>query len=136
MSLNRHPLLYVALLAFVFTRAVTPAGYMPGTVEDDAPFVLCPSDTGSAAWLALAQGSHQNHHGHDADHAQHEHDGQHASGTDCPLSGLGSPASLEPAAARSVPPLQGVSAPIASTAALTPRTRYRLPHTRAPPHTV
>lgn len=133
MSLNRHPLLYFALLAFVFTRAVTPAGYMPGAVGDDAPFVLCPSDNGSAAWLALAHGSHQAHL--DGHHAQHEHDGQHASGTDCPLSGLGSPASLKPAAARFIPPLQGVPAPIASSAALTLRTRYQLPHTRAPPHT-
>lgn len=135
MSLTRHPLLYFAVLAFVFTRAVTPAGYMPGAVGDDAPFVLCPSDTGSAAWLALAQGSRQTHHGDHAHHAQHEHDGQHASGTDCPLSGLGSPASLEPTSARFIPPLQGVIAPTASTVALTPRTRYQLPHTRAPPHT-
>jgi hypothetical protein len=47
-------------------RAVTPAGYMPGSIADGTPFVLCPGSTpGASYFLAHGATEHSHHHHHD-----------------------------------------------------------------------
>ena len=46
-------------------RALTPAGYMPGSLADGTPFVLCPSSTpGAEYFLSRGQAgqAHEHHH--------------------------------------------------------------------------
>jgi len=111
-------------------RALIPLGYMPASVEDGGPFILCPA--GLQAELVQYLDSkrrpvqHDEHH-HDAD----RHD-QHQAESGCPIGA--SFASAIPVAPLILDtPLQPVAplvertdAPIVST----PETRY---YSRAPP---
>jgi hypothetical protein len=64
---------YSRFLALTFlvlgmaVRALTPAGYMPGSLADGTPFVLCPGGTPGARWfLGQGTGHAAHHHGHAA----------------------------------------------------------------------
>jgi hypothetical protein len=57
---------FAALLAGLAFRAITPAGYMPGTLADGTPFVLCPGSTPGAQYFLDRSGdAHQHRHHHD-----------------------------------------------------------------------
>lgn len=59
----RNKLLFVAALAMLTLRALTPDGYMPGSKGSGLLFELCPSAMPAEIMQALAGDSHH-HHGH------------------------------------------------------------------------
>ena len=65
-SRNRSRLLFIAALAMLSLRAMTPEGYMPGSSSSGLLFELCPSGMPAEIMQALAGGDHH-HHGHHGD---------------------------------------------------------------------
>ncbi len=59
----RSKLLFVAALAMLTLRALTPDGYMPGSKGSGLLFELCPSGMPVEIMQALA-GDNHHHHGH------------------------------------------------------------------------
>lgn len=56
--------LATVLVAGLALRAITPAGYMPASLADGIPFVLCHNSTpGARVFLELARGEHAHHQG-------------------------------------------------------------------------
>lgn len=53
-------LIFLSLAA----RALTPAGYMPGSVADGTPFVLCPNSTPGAGYFLERRDNGHAHHQH------------------------------------------------------------------------
>jgi hypothetical protein len=113
-------------------RALTPLGYMPASITDGGPFVLCPG--GAQAELVQYFDSKHGHHahgGHHHDAGGSSHD-QHRDGSECPIGAsfaTAIPATLlefavlQPQAAQ---PVLLTDAPAVSA----PETRYQ---SRAPP---
>jgi hypothetical protein len=56
----------VAILVIAMVlRALTPGGYMPGSLADGTPYVLCPYSTpGAGYFLSRSQGAHSYQHNH------------------------------------------------------------------------
>ena len=52
-----------SLLAVLLLRALIPVGYMPSSLADGLPFVLCP-DNLPVAFAAKIGGEHHDHSGH------------------------------------------------------------------------
>lgn len=79
----QHKLLFIAALAMLTLRALTPDGYMPGSKGSGLLFELCPSAMPPEIMQALAGDSHH-HHGH-AGHGGGD-DSSSVSGTEqCPI---------------------------------------------------
>jgi len=62
---RQRMLLLVAALAMLSLRALTPAGYMPGSTGSGLLFELCPAGMPAAVMRALG-GNHHHHHGPDS----------------------------------------------------------------------
>lgn len=78
-----HKLLFIAALAMLTLRALTPDGYMPGSKDSGLLFELCPSAMPPEIMQALAGDSHH-HHGHGG-HGSGD-DSSSVSGTEqCPI---------------------------------------------------
>ncbi len=75
---NRQFLL-VAALAALALRALTPAGYMPGSADSGLLYELCPEGMPVAIMQALAGDGHHHHHGAD------EGSAASGSGEQCPI---------------------------------------------------
>ncbi len=71
-----RPLL-IAALAMLALRALTPAGYMPGSPDSGLLYELCPSGMPAEIMRALGGGHHQHHH--------HEKTGGMAGDEQCPI---------------------------------------------------
>ena len=66
MSLSvRNKSLFIAALAMLALRALTPDGYMPGSKGSGLLFELCPSGMPPVIMRALAGEGHHHHHGGD-----------------------------------------------------------------------
>lgn len=123
MSVARQPrLLLIAALAMLALRALTPAGYMPGSPASGLLYELCPSGMPAEIMRALGGGHH--HH--------HEQTGGMAGDEQCPIGHMLSTT----AATDSDPQAAGVAAGYefetfsAPTPAIAGTTAYR---SRAPP---
>ncbi len=75
---NRLSALSLTLLAAGFIlRAVTPAGYMPGSLSGGLPFELCPDGMPPGFIAGIAGDGHAHHH--------HQHDGPAQAADACDL---------------------------------------------------
>lgn len=124
-SPNRSRLLFVAALAMLSLRALTPEGYMPGSPSSGLLFELCPSGMPAEIMQGLAGGGHHHH--------KHHGDGDAVSGTEqCPIGHmLASAVAADTDSATDLFPVARVfeEAPVASSA-VTQAVSYR---SRAPP---
>ncbi len=72
--------LFIAALAMLSLRALTPDGYMPGSQGSGLLFELCPAGMPAEVMQILSGGGHHHHHHHGED------DGASVSGTEqCPI---------------------------------------------------
>jgi hypothetical protein len=62
----RRSILFVAALAMLSLRALTPDGYMPATMGSGLLFELCPDGIPDAFMQALGGGHHHHHGGQDS----------------------------------------------------------------------
>jgi hypothetical protein len=58
---RRQPLVLIAALAMLSVRALTPAGYMPGSPASGLLYELCPAGMPAAVMQALGGGHHHHH---------------------------------------------------------------------------
>ncbi len=64
-------LLRLALVAFLATQAIVPAGFMPSAIKDGFGFSYCPGDVKNQAFIGyLSSSSEAAHHKH---HRHHKH---------------------------------------------------------------
>lgn len=72
--LVRHrTLMLAAALAMLSMRALTPAGYMPGSPGSGLLFELCPAGVPAAVMQALGAGHHHHHHDQETSSPTAEH---------------------------------------------------------------
>ena len=69
---RQRTLLLAAALAMLSLRALTPAGYMPGSPGSGLLFELCPAGVPAAVMQALGAG-HHHHHGNEKSSSATEH---------------------------------------------------------------
>lgn len=137
--------LWVLLLSVVVTRGMIPAGTMPSALGAGSPWMLCPSDSGSALLIELFPSEdahahhHHSHHHHSPQHDSHSsHHQGHASTSDksCEFSALGSIATV------SFTISIGESLPDETLPLLWPNSQaypyrlYQRPPARAPPSSI
>lgn len=60
-------LLAASLLFGLVLRAITPIGYMPGSLAEGTPFVLCPGSTPGASYFTSRSSNDHSHHAHQHD---------------------------------------------------------------------
>lgn len=58
----RRQFLFVAALATLLLRALTPEGYMPGSPDSGLLYELCPDGMPAEIMQTLAGGGHHHHH--------------------------------------------------------------------------
>jgi hypothetical protein len=68
--LPTHFLNLLALLAFVATQAIVPAGFMPSSLSEGSGFTYCPGDIKNRALFGLLSESVNHNQGH---HHAHHH---------------------------------------------------------------
>ena len=119
---RRQPLVLIAALAMLSVRALTPAGYMPGSPASGLLYELCPAGMPAAVMQALGGGHH--HH--------HDSTGEVASDEQCPIGHMLAAAVAvdTPVSTTLVPGIADIEAPVAALLRLARVPTYR---SRAPP---
>ena len=98
MTNRSRALALYALVCYVLSVAIVPAGFMAAPVESGAAFHLCPGDARSAQIIDAFDGDDPHHHHH---HAQQQ-DAAPSADLDCGFAGAGTDllvasAAIEPA---------------------------------------